>query len=347
MPVLESMLAGAGSAAINTGLGLALQGHNNKVQLRQQQKLGEQQLGFDFRKMEEQRRQQMRMWEDTNFGAQMEQLKKAGLSPGLYYGGSGGGGMTTTGAGATSTNAPSARDQGDILGMQMIQAQRNLIEAQTEKTKAEATKISGVDTTETETRIESLTQGIENQKAQARLTTIQGNLAEIQQDLNTENYDDISAMIRTTARQAEKQLGILANEKEISDQVKDEKIALVEGELIGLGLANEMKREQIQLTTEQTKKVVADVAQGWKKLAIDQQNAITNFANSETAKKNANTNVREYLEKVRSNDYDYTTKQQALDLQKLINDVPESTKMTVGAISNIFKWIRISPARGR
>lgn len=337
------MLAGAGSAAINTGLGLALQRHNNRVQLEQQRKLSEQQLGFDFRKMEEQRRLQMQMWEDTNAAAQMEQLRKAGLNPGLMYGQSGPGGIT--GAGATSANAPNARDQGDILGIQMIQAQRNLIEAQTEKTKAEAEKIAGVDTAKTTAETASLTQGIENQKAQARLTTIQGNLAEIEESLRTDTYEDTAETIRYTARKAEKELGILSNEKEISDQVKDEKIAIVQGELIGLGLANELKREQITLTDEQTKKVIADVAQGWKALSIQQQNAIANMISSEAAQRNANTNVREYLEKVRNNEFMGLNAASALDLQKMIQDVPESTKMTVGALSNIFKWVRLSGGR--
>lgn len=328
------MLSNVGSTAANTGLGLLLQGHNNRVQLRQQRKLGQQQLGLDFQKMNRQHELALDMWEKTNAPAQVEQLRKAGLNVGMMYGGSGPGG--TTGPGATGVSQPGARDQSDILGLQMINAQRNLIQAQTEKTQAEAKKISGVDTSEAETRIASLTQGIQNQKAQERLTTIQGNIAEIEQDLDTETYEDVAATIRYTARRSLKELGILSNEKDISDATVKEKIGIVQGELLGLGLANELKREQIDLTAEQTKKVVADIAQGWKGLSIQQQNAITNMVNSETAKKNADTNVREYIEKVRKSDMDYEIRQGALDLERMVRNVDDATKLTVGSFTNIF-----------
>ena len=65
------------------------------------------QLGIDKLKMEEQRKIQMQMWKDTNYAAQVEELKKAGLSIGLMYG-KGGAGGTTTGAGATGVSAPQA-----------------------------------------------------------------------------------------------------------------------------------------------------------------------------------------------------------------------------------------------
>ena len=37
-------------------------------------------------------KQQMQMWEDTNYAAQREQLRKAGLNPAMIYGGGGEGG---------------------------------------------------------------------------------------------------------------------------------------------------------------------------------------------------------------------------------------------------------------
>ena len=43
------------------------------------------------------------MWKDTNYSAQMEELKKAGLNPGLLYGMSGGG-ATTIGTGVKTTS---------------------------------------------------------------------------------------------------------------------------------------------------------------------------------------------------------------------------------------------------
>ncbi len=116
--------------------------------------------------------------------------------------------------------------------------------------------------------------------------------------IKEDSYEDVLST-RYTARIAKKQLGILKNEKEISDQTVDEKIKLVEGELIGLGLANELRRVQTELTSQQIEKITTDIAQAWKKLSIDEQNMIINAANSEVAKMNAQTNIRDYYERVR------------------------------------------------
>ena len=100
------------------------------------------QLAIDKLKMEEQRKIQMQMWKDTNYAAQVEELKKAGLSIGLMYG-KGGAGGTTTGAGATGVSAPTAPSgMGMINGSQLATQLANieLIKAQTNKTNIEAEK---------------------------------------------------------------------------------------------------------------------------------------------------------------------------------------------------------------
>ena len=61
---------------------------------------------------------QYEQWLRTNYPAQVEQLKKAGLSEGLIYGGGGGQGGTTgsqTGGAASGGNAPAP--QPILLGM--------------------------------------------------------------------------------------------------------------------------------------------------------------------------------------------------------------------------------------
>ena len=184
MPIPQLAMQAAG-AAINTGLGLALEGHNDRRQLRQNKRLGEQQLGFDLQRLDAQSKAQYEMWLKTNYPGQLEQMKKAGLSPGLMYGMSGGGG-TTTGGGIPSGSGGQAPQGGnEIIGLQLMKAQKDLLEAQATKTGAEAEKIQGVDTEKAKTEIESLTQGIQNQKATERLSRIQGNIAEIEEDLTT------------------------------------------------------------------------------------------------------------------------------------------------------------------
>ena len=135
MPIPFGMIAAnAIGTATNTGLGLLLQKQQDKRQLEQQGKLGQQQLGLNIAQMQAQKELDLEMWEKTNFKAQRDQMEMAGLSPGLIYGQSGAGGATTGGSGG-NVSAPSApAGGGEILGLQLLNAQKGLIEAQTKKT---------------------------------------------------------------------------------------------------------------------------------------------------------------------------------------------------------------------
>ena len=337
MPIPFGMIAAnAIGTATNTGLGLLLQKQQDKRQLEQQGKLGQQQLGLNIAQMQAQKELDLEMWEKTNFKAQRDQMEMAGLSPGLIYGQSGAGGATTGGSGG-NVSAPSApAGGGEILGLQLLNAQKGLIEAQTKKTEAEANKTAGVDTKLGETQIESLTQGIKNQKAVQRLTELQGDMAEVQTLIMNDTYDDAVAQVRYTARKTMQELRSLTINNEISEETMQEKIGIVQGELIGLGLTNELKRVQKNLTEEQVKQTVASVQQGWKKLSIDQRNAMTNLANSDIARWNAQTNFKEFLMKVQQSEQEYSVKKGTLALQQLINDVPNSERLTLEALSKLL-----------
>ena len=150
---LQNAVGSGVGSLINTGLGLLLQKHNDKRQLEQQGKLGQQQLWLDLQKMSAQKAMELQMWKDTNYSAQVEELEKAGLNPALLYGKGGGGGATTGGgaSGVGSANAPVGGNE--ILGLMMQKQQMELMKAQVENVKAdahlknvEAAKKGGVDT---------------------------------------------------------------------------------------------------------------------------------------------------------------------------------------------------------
>ena len=196
-----------------------------------------------------------------------------------------------------------------------------------------------MDTQEAQTRIASLTQGISNQKAVQALTQVQTRIQSIEAELKTETYEDVKSTINYTARKTLSELMILQSQESVAQATIDEKVAIVEGELIGLGLANELKKSQTELTEEQTKKTVADVAQGWKQLSINERNAITFVVNSETARTNAQTNVRKYLEEVRHNERNEETRNAELALQKFIKDMPDSEKLTMQMLGEVVKTV--------
>lgn len=126
-------------------------------------------------------RRNLQMWKDTNFGAQRNEMEKAGLSVGLMYGNGGGSAASTAGGTATQPNAPKTNPvevalQQEAMGLQLkqIEAQNKLANAQATKTIAEANKIAGVDTEGQE--LQNKWQEIENRIQTSRESIEQSNM---------------------------------------------------------------------------------------------------------------------------------------------------------------------------
>lgn len=258
-------MAGAETAA-NTVLGMALQRANDKRQLRQQEKLSKQQMGFDMQMTDYQFSKQLQMWKDTNYHAQMEQLKKAGLNPGLLYGMSGGGGTTTGGGAAHVGGAQAPTGGGEIMGMMsnrlnlgLIQAQKENIEAQTANLNAQTAKTKGPDTELAQTQIKSLTQGVENQKAQEHLTRAQTALAEIQTAYQAGTLNDAMDMVAYNTRKAMEEWRQAQNQTYISQQTRDKQIEIIGNEAVAGVLRNALLREQKNLTKAQIDQINNDI----------------------------------------------------------------------------------------
>lgn len=149
---IGGLAQGAASSIIGTGMGLLLEKHNDKRQIRQQHLLNEQQEAMAKRMSRYNMDNQLEMWEKTGPKGQMKQLKEAGLNPALIYGQSGPGGSTQVDS-ASVNNVSAPGGGGEIQGMMgmqlqnaMLGAQIENIKAQTEKTKVDAAKAAGVDT---------------------------------------------------------------------------------------------------------------------------------------------------------------------------------------------------------
>lgn len=312
----------AAGAIQDTAMGLVMEGHNDRRQLRQQGRLLNQQAEVDKTQAEFMQKLGLDTWKKTGPVAMTRELKEAGLSPALQYGGVGAGGITTGSGNGSVQAAKAPTGGGEVMGLQMMNAQRMLIEAQTRNVEADTAKKAGVDTDLT--------------RAQGGLIGVQTELAQIESNMKTDTYETTKGQIEAAADKMRSEAEIAANNRQISDKTKENQIDMVEGELIGLTLANELKRAQTGLAEEQIKKVIADVKQGWKSLDIQDKNAVANLMNSQTARINANTNIREFLEHVRKNDYDYEVRRGALELQKWLHDMPDSEKITIGALQNVL-----------
>ena len=86
---------------------------------------------------------QMEAWKKTNYSAQMDEMRKAGLNPALMYGQSGSTGtMGGQGGGAASKGAAPGQP-GVNMQVAMMGAQMGLIQAQTQKVEAETENEAG------------------------------------------------------------------------------------------------------------------------------------------------------------------------------------------------------------
>lgn len=141
MSSILGMVAGqAGSAA----LGMAMSKWQDKRQLGMNQDLMNQQMVGNKSMMDYSYDKQMAMWKDTNYKAQMAEMKKAGLNPAMMYGMSGGGGGTVGSGGGSGVNSSSASgDGGGMMGMMMqsnlarMTAETDLLKAKTANEVAE------------------------------------------------------------------------------------------------------------------------------------------------------------------------------------------------------------------
>lgn len=269
MPFKE-VLAEQGGNAINSvvqaGMGMALAGWQDKRQLKQQDKLSAQQVKYAKEMGLFNTEQQMKMWNDTNYGAQMKHLKAAGLNPGLIYGMGGAGGATTgsSNAGISGGGAPAGGGEVQAMmgmGMQreMLQAQKDVLESQAEKNRADAAATAGVETDLKRTQITSLSQGIENAKAAAELTKADTYLRNLQGTFTAKSMDDNLDQIAWNVRQAERQVQLAEQEVYIGQNTINEKIDIIRKEAIGAGLRNILTKAQTGLTNAQTGKVASDI----------------------------------------------------------------------------------------
>lgn len=258
-------------------LGQVFAKSEDRRQLRQQGRLQELQIQGSKELTDYNYAKQLQMWKDTNYKAQVEQLEAAGLNPGLLYGMSGGGGTTTgSGAGASVTGAQSKGGGGEMLalaqtgmGLALQRAQQANIEANTEKTKAEAAKIAGVDTELGQTQIQSLTQGIQNQKAQQKLTEIQTEIGKLDAEFLQGTINDRMKIIETSSQKMITELALLRRENDLAAEQYKDKIDLLRAEVAQKLVQNALTSQKITESKAQIQKWGEEIAQDWRHLIIE------------------------------------------------------------------------------
>ncbi len=176
-----------------TLFGIGLQGGRQRAQNQENRDL----MGIQYRNQQRLNNQghnlQMQMWKNTNYGAQKEEMKKAGLNPGLMYGMSGGGGTTTgsqSGGSASGGSASAPMDIGQAGQMGMMASQIEVNKASAKKMEAEADNLRGGEGTQGET---SINKG----KSEIELMRLEGFLKEARTNESIEGANLKSAQTTT------------------------------------------------------------------------------------------------------------------------------------------------------
>jgi hypothetical protein len=170
---------------------------------------------------------QMDMWNKTNYGAQVEHMKNAGLNPALMYKGAGAGGTTGSQTGGSASMGSS--QQGKVMDMSnlMMGAQIEALKAKANLDNTHAQKAGGVDTKEAESRIdmnilrlEEIKTGIEGTKAKTLLDEYTGILRKIE----GENAQEV---ISTDLRLAGEKIRELRLNNDITEETFQDQIKLM------------------------------------------------------------------------------------------------------------------------
>lgn len=134
--------------ATSTGMGMlagAILGKSqDRRQYKQAQKMQSLQIAGNKELTDYNAAKQLQMWKDTSYGAQKEQMEKAGINPALMYGMGGGGGQSNavsagnvSGGQGTQTGGEMQAMMGMGMQMQLLEAQKRNIDADTANKKAQ------------------------------------------------------------------------------------------------------------------------------------------------------------------------------------------------------------------
>lgn len=204
--------------AVDAAIGLALEKHNDKRQLRQQGKLNAQQIEGQQQMGQYNQQLALDLWNKTNYEAQTDQLKKAGLNTGLIYGMGGGGGATAHTPTGSVEGGKAPQGGGEIgmgiqMGLQkaMQEAQIKLTEAQTEKTKVETVKTAGADTAATQQQTATGAQ-------QEEVLKLEQQLKQIAISVQTQTIDETVRQIQAQVQKAEGEAEKAKNEGSMSTE---------------------------------------------------------------------------------------------------------------------------------
>lgn len=209
--------------------------------------------------------QQLRLFEETGYGAQVRQMENAGLNPGLIYSQGGKGGDSSLNA-SSGVDVPYV-EKSNMMDIALKSAQVEMLKSQAEKNIADAEKTKGVDTDEGKARIESLQQGVKTAKAQEAWLKVESDLKAIEQYEKLASQEDRLDYIKFYTKQALHNASIAENEEWLSSETKKNKRDIIRANAIQGFLQNELTKENIAKTKEEVREIANRINQKWMEIS--------------------------------------------------------------------------------
>lgn len=253
----------AAGSIIGAGLGLALEGHEDRRQLAQQTKLTNLQTQAQQGLTEFNMQKQLELWQKTSYPAQVEQLEKAGLNPALIYGGGAGAGGSTAISPGNVSGATAQQGGGNevsqIAGLglqaatqtQLIEAQKENIEADTENKKAQNPNF-GKEGANLDSDTKLKLAQIKNQDAQTALTQIQTGIAGVQWDWDSATKQDRESIVNMQLSKMIEECKILEAQRTITEGTVKTQIAQAQRNLYNSILDSAIKKAQAANVSQDT-----------------------------------------------------------------------------------------------
>lgn len=260
----------AGQQVMGGITGAIFGGINDRRQLKQAKKLQELEMQGARAMGEFNQQQQMEMWHNTNYSAQMAELEKAGLNPGLLYGMGGGGGATAQSTPGHVSGNEAPKGGGEAVAMAAEAAQLGLLRAQKENIEAD-----------TKDKLANLpVKGATKSKldVETGLLKLDKSFYEQTFDARINKLDREIELIKQQARKIDQDTGIDADKREST-------VMQAQAEAMGAVLQNLLIGEKTKATTQeieeskarvtqmdaQMKKWTAEINQGWYGLSLKEK----------------------------------------------------------------------------
>lgn len=317
MGVLDSLTNALGGEGVGmiTGLGnLGL----NQLAINQQMNANKEMTDYNRQSSEQ-------MWDYTNYENQVRHAEKAGLNPAMLYA-KGGAGGTTMNTGMSVT--PSV--QANIgSGIQTMQNQQSLEQQQQAIDNAKNVQ---------DAQAGNLIASTGNLEVDKELKHVALAAANIEYDIQDATKEDAISRIRLFNRHLENDIDLQVNQIGVNKDTYQAQVEKIRNDAANSAIQGLLMNKQISgidstiaVNKQKIAESIMQLAQGWVKLKIDQQNADSNSQNAITNEKRLGIDQQN----ADSTSQNAQTNENRLKWEQEFKNVKESTKMTVDGLKFI------------